>query len=109
MTTLTGHRSFLSDVLSRQLNRRALFDPTHTFPSQPTITGIPTQEADDPLQPSKAKVLNYVSEEETIRNDYAAWYGVSGEFESNHILGAGDEEICEECVGPISLCILNLR
>jgi hypothetical protein len=97
MAALTVHRAFLNDILSRQSSRRALIDPTHTFRSQPTANHhVPILE--ETAQPSKANVVNYVSGEETIRNDYAARYGASGEFGSNHILGAGDHEICEEYV-----------
>lgn len=45
---------------------------------------------------SKSNVVNYVTEEESVRNDYADWYGVSGEWGSNYVLGAEDERICEE-------------
>jgi mRNA (2'-O-methyladenosine-N6-)-methyltransferase len=40
--------------------------------------------------------VNYVEEEETVRNDLTERYVQSGEFGSNYILGAGDTEICEE-------------
>ena len=92
MTALVAHRAFLDDVLTRQASRRALVDPAHPFPEQP----LRPEPAVVSAQPSKANVVNHVPEEETIRNDYAGWYGVSGAFGSNHVLGAGDEEICEE-------------
>lgn len=95
MTALIEHRAFLSDILSRQHDRRAAIDPDHDFPLQPEITGYdhPT-----PAQagPSKRHVVNYIEEEETVRNDLSGWYVQSGEFGSNHISGAADSEICEE-------------
>lgn len=94
MSALTAHRSFLSDILTRQSSRRQAIDPSHTFPPQPSID-LSAIKADD-IQPSKKNVVNYIPDEETIRNDYAEWYGVSGEFGSNHILGAEDQEMCEE-------------
>lgn len=49
-----------------------------------------------PSSPSKRNVANYIPAEEAVRNDYAAWYGVSGDWPSNYVLGAGSDEICEE-------------
>jgi len=95
MSAIAAHRAFLSDILNRQSSRRAEIDPTQTFPDQPIIDhqSLVAKEASEL---SKGNVINYVSGEETIRNDYAGWYGVSGDFGSSHILGAGENEICEE-------------
>lgn len=103
---LVEHRAFLSSVLTRQLNRRQLIDPTHDYPPAPVVPvagpsytskapGVDSGPAPAPA-PSKDNVVNYIAEEETVRNDYADWFGVSGEWGSNAVLGAKDEEICEE-------------
>ena len=100
MTALVDYQAFLESVQSRQSARRHQLDPSHGFPPQPPLahqshTQLPTE----PIAgPSKLNVINYVPAEETIRNDLAAWYGRSGQYGSNYILGAGDDEICEECV-----------
>lgn len=60
----------------------------------PNRTGRPSP----PPSPSKRNVANYIAAEEAVRNDYAAWYGVSGDWPSNYVLGAGSDEICEEYV-----------
>lgn len=105
MTTLVQHRSFLSDILTRQHDRRRHIDPGHTFDPQPEITGyepghgIASGSGEDgtgEAGPSKRHITNYVSEEETVRNDLSGLYVQSGEFGSNHIFGANDKEICEE-------------
>lgn len=103
MAALTEHRSFLSDILTRQYDRRKLIDPGYTFPSQPSVTGYSPRldnGNDDDRQPvagpSKRRIVNYVQEEETVRNDLSGWYVQSGEFGSNHIHGAAEHEICEE-------------
>jgi mRNA (2'-O-methyladenosine-N6-)-methyltransferase len=102
MAALIEHRSFLSDILSRQYDRRRLIDPDHAFQSQPAVTGyLPRQDdlRDEMVAgPSKRRIVNYVKEEETVRNDLSGWYVQSGEFGSNHIHGAAEHEICEECV-----------
>lgn len=103
MTALTEHRSFLSDILTRQYERRRLIDPGHTFLPQPSVTGHTPR--DDTFGeasgqavagPSKRRIVNYVQEEETVRNDLSGWYVQSGEFGSNYIHGAAEKEICEE-------------
>ena len=97
VTTLLDHQTFLQDVLARQTKRRQAVtacQPSHSFKPQPELSAA--EEITDIGQPSKSNVVNYVPEEETIRNDYAAWYGVSGEVGANYILGAADHEICEE-------------
>ena len=104
MTALAEHRSFLSHILTRQYDRRKLIDPTHAFQQQPSITGYSarhddSRDVDDgqPVAgPSKRSIVNYVQEEETVRNDLSGWYVQSGEFGSNHIHGADEHEICEE-------------
>lgn len=103
MTALTDHRSYLTDVLARQAARRTAADPAHTYAPQPVVNAShlppspPSSEPEaGPSRPSKTNVVNYVPAEEAVRNDYAAWYGVSGEFPSNHVLGAGEKEVCEE-------------
>nr|XP_019046613.1 hypothetical protein I302_05363 [Kwoniella bestiolae CBS 10118]OCF25543.1 hypothetical protein I302_05363 [Kwoniella bestiolae CBS 10118] len=102
-TALSSHSTFLQDILDRQTKRRKLIDPSHTFPAQVEIRSLAnSRHATDIVHednvPSKEKVLNYVKEEDTVRNDYAAWFGRGGREEvgSNFILGAKDEEICEE-------------
>jgi hypothetical protein len=100
MTALSTHQAYLGDVLTRQRVRRLLIDPVGALPSQPEVT-LPIGYTDDEqvqAGPSKANVKNYVPAEETIRNDYCAWYGVSGENGGEFILGAEDHEICEEYV-----------
>lgn len=112
MTTLVEHRRHLSDVLARQAARRRVADPSHRYAQQPLLSHehrpiYPQVEAGpsstgkgkavpSPSGPSKDNVVNYIAAEEAVRNDSAAWYGVSGEFPSNFVLGAGDAEICEE-------------
>jgi mRNA (2'-O-methyladenosine-N6-)-methyltransferase len=96
---LVEHRAFLNSILERQSSRRWTIDPAHTLPPAPRLSSASSgflDEAESSAGPSKANVINYVGEEETVRNDYAAWYGVSGEWGSNAVLGARDEEICEE-------------
>ena len=97
MAALVAHRSFLNDVLDRQSQRRAEIDPSHSFPAQPSISSSSKRPPPSDLDvKTKANVVNYVQEEETIRNDYTTWYGVSGQVGTNFILGANDGEICEE-------------
>jgi mRNA (2'-O-methyladenosine-N6-)-methyltransferase len=118
MAALVAHRNYLTDVLQRQSARRANVDPRGGYAPQPELSWRPQPESgpsataksraapqpqrDDDEQghdeqvKSKANVVNYVPAQEALRNDYAAWYGVSGQFPSNFVLGAGDEEICEE-------------
>lgn len=95
MSTLSSHRAFLADTLSRQSARRNLIDPTYSYIPQPEIRGY-TLPINAEAGPSKRNVPNYVSEEETIRNDLTERYIQSGEFGSNYIQGAEDDEICEE-------------
>jgi hypothetical protein len=95
MTTLSSHRAFLADTLSRQSARRDLIDPTFQYNAQPEIRGhIYTTNAE--AGPSKRNIPNYIPEEETIRNDLTERYIQTGEFGSNHIQGAAEGEICEE-------------
>lgn len=98
MTALTAHKTFLEDVLQRQRTRRIAVDPAHRYPSQPQLSeaGPSRPRAPRPDVLSKLNVANYIVEEETVRNDYCEWYGASGEWGSNHVLGAGDAEMCEE-------------
>lgn len=107
---LVEHRAFLSSILTRQSTRRQLIDPTHHYPPAPVVpVAGPSYTSKAPAAgsgsgptstsepgPSKKNVVNYIAEEETVRNDYADWFGVSGEWGSNAVLGAKDEEICEE-------------
>jgi len=95
MTTLSSHRAFLADTLSRQSARRNLIDATFQYTAQPEIRGYsrtPNAEAG----PSKRNIPNYIPEEETIRNDLTERYIQTGEFGSNYIQGAAEGEICEE-------------
>ena len=97
VASIVSHQTYLQDVLARQARRRLKIDPEHVFPTQPTLSTSSSDAGPSGSgQPSKANVVNYVPEEETIRNDYTAWYGVSGQTGANYILGAGDNEICEE-------------
>ena len=97
MTTLSSHRAFLADTLSRQSARRDLIDPTFQYNAQPVIRGhIHSTNAE--AGPSKRNIPNYVPEEETIRNDLTERYVQTGEFGSNYIQGAAEGEICEEYV-----------
>jgi mRNA (2'-O-methyladenosine-N6-)-methyltransferase len=113
MTALVEHRNYLSDVLARQAARRRLADPEHDYAPLPTLAhdrrAIPrdyassshagpskTAKGKAASAPKKDNVVNYIAAEEALRNDYAAWYGVSGQFPSNYVLGAGDDEICGE-------------
>lgn len=107
MTALTEHRNYLNDVLARQARRRLRVDTAatstfSTWPSQPVIPHDQNEAGPSrpagvvPNQLSKANVVNYIQEEETVRNDYTAWYGASGEWGSNFVLGAEAERICEE-------------
>ena len=102
MTALASHQAYLGDVLARQRARRRLVDPEAVYLAQPEITlplGYATgEDNENQAGQSKANVTNYVAAEETIRNDYCAWYGVSGQEGGDFILGAEDHEICEECV-----------
>ena len=104
MAALTAHRGYLDDVLARQAERRLIVDPDHALPPLPDFQAGSSsrRQGSGPsratIQPSKANVINYVAGEESIRNDYAAWYGVSGEAGANYILGAGEGEVCEEYV-----------
>lgn len=106
MATLAEHRAFLNSILDRQAKRRRLIDPEAVFPTQPVIRGrIPRathytiskdDEGEEDGQISKENVVNYVNEEETIRNDYCEWYGATGECGSNFIMGAEGDDICSE-------------
>jgi mRNA (2'-O-methyladenosine-N6-)-methyltransferase len=51
------------------------------------------------------RYINYVPEEETIRNDYSQRYVDGGEWPQNWVLGAEPEHRFEECV---HLCILRV-
>ena len=97
MTTLSSHRAFLADSLSRQAARRNLIDPGYPYTAQPVIRGH-TQAPNAEAGPSKRNIPNYVPEEETIRNDLTERYIQTGEFGSNYIQGAEEKEICEEYV-----------
>ncbi|WVF71216.1 hypothetical protein IAT40_006016 [Kwoniella sp. CBS 6097] len=128
MAALVEHHSFLQDILNRQAERRSLIDPSSSSTSAPapqpqlsilqqardytrTSSAVPrpkpSSEAKSEAGPSKSNVVNYVAEEETIRNDLPGWFGTSGEFGSNYILGAKDEEICEEY--PALKKLMNLK
>jgi hypothetical protein len=96
MTALAAHRAFLSDTLARQAERRTTIDPTYTYIPQPEIRGHGATALTSDAGPSKRNVPNYVEREETVRNDLSERYIESGEFGSNYILGAADQEICEE-------------
>lgn len=97
MTALAAHQAYMAQVLDRQSIRRSLVDPVHDFPLQPEVKGyLPRLHQNAEAGPSKRHVVNYVEEEETVRNDLAERYVQSGEFGSNYIFGASDQEICEE-------------
>lgn len=101
---LVEHRNYLQDVLARQARRRQVIGARYE-PQPKLSTVVSASDAADPAAEastsdvkgkSKANVTNYVPAEEAVRNDYEARYGVSGEFPSNYVLGAGSKEICEE-------------
>jgi mRNA (2'-O-methyladenosine-N6-)-methyltransferase len=97
MTALAAHRVFLGDILDRQAARRKAIAPDDEFPPPPEIKSL--RRADGSTAETKASkdnVVNYIPDEETIRNDYTAWYGVSGKVGAQYILGASNDEICEE-------------
>lgn len=106
MAALAEHRAFLNSILDRQAERRRLIDPDTVFPTQPVICGrIPraishtasyNDEGEGEGRASKDTVVNYVKEEETIRNDYCEWYGATCECGSGFIMGAEGEDICSE-------------
>ncbi|OCF74332.1 hypothetical protein I204_04703 [Kwoniella mangroviensis CBS 8886] len=114
-TAISSHSTFLEDIRNRQTKRRRTIDPEYTFPHQPklhfNIRREPPPVGESTLGDlaSKHNVTNYVKEEETIRNDYCDWFGRSeeNEFPSNWILGARDEEICEEY--PALKKLMNLK
>lgn len=101
---LVEHRNYLQDVLARQARRRqavgAQYEPqpklSTWLPSAGRADSAAEASTSDVKGKSKANVTNYVPAEEAVRNDYEARYGVSGEFPSNYVLGAGGAEICEE-------------
>ena len=98
MTVLTDHGEFLSNILARQADRRREVDPSFNFPSQPILhrpTGAKAK-AQERGPALKTNVVGYVPEEETVRNDYTAWYGLSGRTGARYILGAKEEELCDE-------------
>lgn len=106
MATLAEHRAFLNFILDRQAERRRLVDPDTVFPTQPVICGrilraishaaSYNDEGKGEGRAIKDNVVNYVKEEETIRNDYCEWYGATGECGSSFIMGAEGEDICSE-------------
>ncbi|WWD03279.1 hypothetical protein V865_001330 [Kwoniella europaea PYCC6329] len=114
-TSIASHSTFLQDILNRQTKRRKTIDPDYTFPHQPEVRSnnhrepSPVSESTLGDLASKRNVINYVKEEETIRNDYCDWFAKSkeNEFPSNWILGARDEEICEEY--PALKKLMNLK
>lgn len=95
MTALVAHRNFLGDVLDRQAKRRAAIDPAYAFSPAPELAGTSRRPASNGTN-TKLNIANYVVAEETVRNDYCEWYGASGEWASNFILGAEPDQICEE-------------
>ncbi|KGB76743.1 transcription regulator [Cryptococcus deuterogattii 99/473] len=117
MATLAEHRAFLNFILDRQAERRRLVDPDTVFPTQPVICGrIPraishaasyNDEGKGEGRAIKDNVVNYVKEEETIRNDYCEWYGATGECGSSFIMGAEGEDICSEY--PALKKLMNLK
>ena len=99
MFDLRAHAEFLDGVLERQKRRRKVIAPDHLFPPAPTLhnrqgSSLLTGEANE--TESKENVINYLADEETVRNDYTAWYNRSGIPGSDYILGANDTNICEE-------------
>lgn len=96
MTTLQSHTDFLQSILHRQKRRRLIIDPAHPFHAQVELS-VPESRLDTSLPgPSKDNVINYIPGEETVRNDYTAWYNSSGISGADYMLGAKDSEICEE-------------
>lgn len=112
MTAIASHQSFLAETQKRQAARRAVIDLAYAWQSLPILNSgnahagpSGTSKAVDYI--SKVNVANYVPEEESVRNDYAAWYGASGQWGSNFVLGADEGQICEEYACLLCLCRLH--
>lgn len=74
--------------------------PSPSPPSSPLLAQRPKPSQRPDLPPDKrarvARYLNYVPEEETIRNDYSQRYVDSGEWPQNWVVGAELERRFEE-------------
>lgn len=106
MAAIAEHRSFLADIQARQAARRAAADSSLDWQPQPMLNAFGNGGQNAQAGPSgtskgvdyisKLNVANYIPEEESVRNDYAAWYGASGQWGSNFVLGAEERQVCEE-------------
>ena len=93
MAAIATHRAFLHSILDSQAERRQRIQGA--FPPQPPVTGYESAHS-VVAGPSKSNVLNYIPGEESVRNDTSEWYGLSGEWGANHLLGCADDEVCSE-------------
>ena len=102
-----NHRQKLHSIQSPvvvELLRLPLIPSPASAPSSPTEEVPPQQNKAPPLRsdlpPAKraraARYMNYVPEEETIRNDYSQRYVDGGEWPQNWVLGAEPEHRFEE-------------
>ncbi|KAJ3727695.1 MT-A70-domain-containing protein [Lentinula raphanica] len=113
-----NHRQKLHSIQSPvvvELLRLPLIPSPASAPSSPTEEVPPQQNKAPPLRsdlpPAKraraARYMNYVPEEETIRNDYSQRYVDGGEWPQNWVLGAEPEHRFEEY--PKQQRLLNLK
>ena len=115
---LASHSALISRIRQSQLNHRrqlrALPSPPHELLRLPLIPSPAASPSPSPpsspkeglkplradLPPAKrarvARYVNYVPEEETIRNDYSQQYVDGGEWPQNWVLGAEPENRFEE-------------
>lgn len=95
------------DIPSPLLSLPALPSPSRSRSNSPSSasspvspTRSPTREINENLNPEKraraARYVNYVPEEETIRNDYSQRYVDGGEWPQNWVLGADPDKRFEE-------------
>lgn len=86
-SVIDDHRAFLTQIEARRAKRRRLL---HNPADSPT---------DLPEEASGSRgLVNYFKAEETIRNDYAVDYIISGEWAGNRIKGVEKDEECKESV-----------
>lgn len=123
---LADHSALISKIRADQQHRRRALQIIHPTPhellelpliSSPPRSPSPDEDDDETPPPSPLqnprlvgqnltavkharalRFLNYVPEEETIRNDYAQRYVDGGEWPQNWVLGAEPEHRFEECV-----------
>lgn len=119
---LAEHAALISRVRSNQQQHRKDIQTIQPVPHEllklpliPSRSPSPQSEEDTPppspqrnrlIRPDLSLVkkaratryLNYVPDEETIRNDYSQRYVDGGEWPQNWVLGAEPEHRFEECV-----------